>query len=111
MTPGVYENATRFPFQGPTNAGLSVSGQGLGCNTLTGRFEVLEVVYGPGGEVNSFAADFEQHCEGATPALFGSIRFNTGPIPKRSRSQVTSLQALRDVVVALNTSPASKGGW
>jgi hypothetical protein len=34
--------------------------------------------------VVSFAADFEQHCEGTTPALFGTIRFNSGaPMPPR----------------------------
>ena len=72
---GVYENATRWPFQSPTAPGLSVFGGG-GCNTLTGRFEVLYVVYGPSGDVVSFGANFEQHCEGAAPALFGQIRFN-----------------------------------
>ena len=78
---GAYENATRFPFQSPTDPGLDVSGQGRGCNMLTGRFEVLEIVYGPGGEVKRFAADFEQHCEGLPPALFGSIRFNVAARP------------------------------
>ena len=48
------------------------------CNTLTGRFNVREVVYDTGtDEVLSFAADFEQHCEGAKPALRGSIRYNS----------------------------------
>ena len=82
LTPGIYEGATRFPFQEPDEPGLSVSGDGRGCNTLTGRFEVLEVKYGSGDTVTSFAATFEQHCEGASPALFGSILFNSGaPVP------------------------------
>jgi hypothetical protein len=82
LGPGVYEGAVRYPFQGPGQPGLSVSGDGRGCNTLTGRFEVLEVTYGPTGGVVSFAADFEQHCEGLTPALFGSVHFNSGaPVP------------------------------
>jgi hypothetical protein len=78
LTPGVYEGATRFPFQEPDAPGLDVSGDGSGCNTLTGRFEVFEVKYGPGETVLSFAASFEQHCEGRTPALVGSIFFNSG---------------------------------
>lgn len=74
LTPGPYENARRFPFQ-PTDApGLSVSGEGRGCNGLTGRFDVLDASYAPGGAVASFAADFEQHCEGSIPGLFGSMR-------------------------------------
>jgi len=48
--PGVYEGATRWPFNGPLEPGLSVSGAGRGCNTLTGRFEVFEAVYAPGGD-------------------------------------------------------------
>jgi len=32
---GPYENAERFPFQSPTLPGLSISGSGRGCNTLT----------------------------------------------------------------------------
>lgn len=78
LVKGVYEAATRFPFQLSSAAGLSVAGDGAGCNTLTGRFEVLEVTFGPGDEVRSFAADFEQHCEGVLPALFGSFRFEPG---------------------------------
>ncbi len=81
LTPGVYENATRFPFQSPTKPGLSISGAGRGCNTLTGRFEVLEVVYDPSGNVQSFAADFEQHCEGGPAALFGVVRYNSQNVP------------------------------
>ena len=76
LQPGPYENATRYPFQSPTLPGLSVSGCGRGCNTLTGRFDVLEVSYSATGQIERFSADFEQHCEGGTPALFGSIRYN-----------------------------------
>ena len=78
LAPGTYEGAYRFPFQDTVAPGLSVSGEHRGCHQLTGRFVVLEVTYGPGGEVLTFAADFEQHCEGMAPGLFGSIRINTG---------------------------------
>ncbi len=83
LTPGAYDGATRFPFNDPSEPGLSISGDGRGCNMLTGRFDVREAVYDSfSGEVISFAADFEQHCEGAPPALFGSIRINSDvPLP------------------------------
>jgi subtilisin family serine protease len=77
LVPGAYEGATRFPFQAPNQPGLSFSGDGRGCNSLTGRFDVLDASYGAGGVVNSFAANFEQHCEGGPAALFGRIRYNT----------------------------------
>jgi hypothetical protein len=73
---GAYENVQRFPFQSPTAPGLSVWGAGRGCNSLTGRFVVLYAVYAPAGDVTSFGVDFEQHCEGLPPALFGQIRFS-----------------------------------
>jgi hypothetical protein len=77
LATGVYEGATRF--SSPSAPGLDVSGDGRGCNMITGRFEVLEITYGPGAdEVQSFAADFEQHCEGGLSALFGSFRFTAG---------------------------------
>ena len=104
LTPGVYELATRFPFQAATVPGLSVSGEGRGCNTLTGRFEVLEVTYGPSGEVLTFAADFEQHCEGVGPALTGSIRYNAGPVPSRCTSRTATLKGLNEDVAATVTS-------
>ena len=63
-------------FNRPGFAGLSVSGDGRGCNVLTGNFQVLQVVYGPGNTLASFDAIFEQHCEGAAPALRGEIRYN-----------------------------------
>jgi hypothetical protein len=74
---GDYENAQRFPFQDPSNPGLSVDGAGRGCNTLTGRFVVSKANYDPSGNVKHFAADFEQHCEGGSPALFGSLRYKS----------------------------------
>lgn len=64
LTPGLYDAATRFPFQDPGEPGFDVGGDGRGCNTLTGRFEVVEVKFGPAETVLSFAANFEQHCEG-----------------------------------------------
>jgi len=90
LVPGVYEDALRWPFQGPKRPGLSVSGASRGCNVLTGRFVVLEATYGIGGAVQSFAADYEQHCEGDPPALFGSVRINSS-VSQESRLSVNSV--------------------
>ena len=113
LTLGVYENATRFPFHSPTQPGLNVSGEGRGCNTLTGRFEVLEVVYGAGGEVQRFAATFEQHCEGQEAALLGSIQINSTLSPPPSPpvhcvSKVATISALIEEVNGLSTSHATQ---
>lgn len=72
LLPGrTYTGATRYPFNSG-NAGLSVSGSGRGCNTLTGQFTVHEATYAD-GYLTSFRIAFEQHCEGLAPALRGEL--------------------------------------
>lgn len=80
---GEYLSATRFPFQKSNEAGLSLSGDGRGCNSLKGSFTILEVTYdATNQDVLSFAANFIQHCEGVTPALTAAIRYNSDiPVP------------------------------
>jgi uncharacterized repeat protein (TIGR01451 family) len=76
LIPGVYNNATRYPFEASNVPGLNVDGEGRGSNTLTGSFIVLQSSYGTGGQVLSFDATFVQHSEGATPALTGEMKYN-----------------------------------
>ena len=72
---GAYESAQRFP--SAEHPQLDFSGDGRGCNTLTGRFDVLEIVRDASGAVTQLAVNWEQHCEGEVPALFGQIRYNS----------------------------------
>ncbi len=74
LTPGLYDNATRFPFNDTTN-GLSFSGLGRGCNTLSGSFRIFEIEY-TGDEITRLLADFEQRCTGSNRREVGSIDFN-----------------------------------
>ncbi|HLQ66409.1 MAG TPA: PKD domain-containing protein [Candidatus Limnocylindrales bacterium] len=90
LMPGFYANAIRAPFNGNV-PGLSISGQGRGCNTLTGLFEIKRLEVGPDGALISFWARFEQHCEGAVPGLTGEVRINphtdlvvTAPLSRRA---------------------------
>jgi len=77
---GPHFDAARYPFQGPQNTGLSVSGNGRGCNTLLGNFVVYEHATVAG--VPMLSLDFEQHCEGVAAALRGSFRVNSLiPVP------------------------------
>jgi hypothetical protein len=63
LTVNTHDAARRFPFKEDA-PGLSISGEGRGCNGLTGRFVTLEIVANPQtNEITRFAADFEQHCE------------------------------------------------
>ena len=88
---GSYENATRAGFNQPGTAGLAFDGNGNGCNIVSGRFDVLEATYDPEGGVASLAVNFEQHCEGAEPALFGQLRFHSS-IPIDLDLQPTTTQ-------------------
>lgn len=108
LTPGVYTGAVRYPYPYTVSGvpGLSVSGDGRGCNTLTGSFEVKEVVYGSSGTVQSFRATFEQHCEGLAPAARGEIRYNaTVPIEITAPATISVLerQSLSFAVTAADT--------
>ena len=91
LSVGRYEGATRFPFQSASQPGLDVSGEGRGCNTLLGLFDVKQVAYTPGGGIDSFWATFEQHCEGQLPALTGEIRYNADvPLLMRAPAQIVA---------------------
>jgi len=76
LATGVYSNATRFPFQGG-GPGLSWSGEGRGCNTLTGFFIIdsLSWTAGPASPLLALDLRFEQHCEGGAAALHGTIHW------------------------------------
>jgi hypothetical protein len=76
LTPGVYEMAQRAAFADPGHPGLDIHGNGHGCNTLTGRFEVHYFELQPDHSTISRAlVTFEQHCDGGPLLLSGCVRF------------------------------------
>jgi hypothetical protein len=54
---------------------MSWSGEARGCNTLTGSVTIDAVQYS-NGIITSIDLHFEQHCEGMTPALRGTIHWS-----------------------------------
>ncbi|MGW5616379.1 hypothetical protein [Streptomyces sp. NPDC003877] len=80
LAPGTYTGATRYPFNEASEPGLSLSGNGRGCNRLTGTFTVEAVEFGPQGYVRKLDATFEQHCEGGTSAARGEVHIEN-PAP------------------------------
>jgi hypothetical protein len=80
-----YDNALRYPSGDPSRAAMRWYGLGRGCATATGWFAVDQVAYTAGGVLDSFVLRFERHCEGATAALRGEIRWSrtdpTAPPP------------------------------
>jgi hypothetical protein len=83
LTAGVtYDGATRYPFHAPDEPGLSLSGDGRGCNQLSGSFTVLAADLNANGFVEEFDATFEQHCENsATSVATGRVHITNGESP------------------------------
>jgi hypothetical protein len=87
LVPGYYGSAARFPFFYP---GVSFTGDGRGCNTVSGRFIVDSVTYAS-GLISGVTARFEQSCEATEPPLHGYLRWSrddpTAPPPPGSPSE------------------------
>jgi hypothetical protein len=83
LVPRTYTAAHRHPFNG-TGPGLDLSGEGRGCNELTGSFTIIKAVFGPRGYVQTFDATFEQHCEGGDPAARGEVHISNRPPPSEA---------------------------
>lgn len=78
LTSGTYAAALRS--SDATHAGLDVYGDSRGNNQVSGTFTVSEVTLDTSGaqpRLVSFAASFEEHGEGRTAALIGSIYYNS----------------------------------
>ncbi len=85
-----YDNVARYPFQTSTQPGLSLYGDGRGCNTVTGSFTVNKAVFGPNGWIQSFDATFVQQCEGSTTSeATGEVDIENGPAPAELAVTVT----------------------
>jgi hypothetical protein len=87
IQPGTYTSAQRADFAQPGHPGLDVSWQNRGSNTLTGSFTIRDVSFFLDSanvlQIATFDATFEQHSEGATPALFGRFQYaQSGTFPQ-----------------------------
>jgi hypothetical protein len=71
---GYYGDLPRYPLNTATG-GLDWAGDGRGCNRVRGWFVVDGVTYS-GTAMTSIDLRFEQHCEGAVPALRGKIHWS-----------------------------------
>jgi hypothetical protein len=70
----VYTGAQRAPFAQPGHPGIDIGGDGRGCNTIAGSFQVEDIAW-TNTLLKSFTATFEQHCDEGVPALRGCVHF------------------------------------
>lgn len=76
LSTGTYEHAEEYVGGDRARPVLDVEGNGHGCDQTTGRFQVDQLETDAEGTITRFAARFEHHCEGADPAMFGTIAVN-----------------------------------
>jgi prepilin-type processing-associated H-X9-DG protein len=71
----VYLGAQRAPFASPGHPGIDIGGDGRGCNTISGRFQIHELDWS-GTSLSRFTATFEQFCEQSpTNVLRGCVHY------------------------------------
>ena len=117
---GSYPGAIRAAVSS-TTPGLQVFGEGRGCNTLTGRFDVTKLSSSPSGILLLFEATFEQHCEGNAPALIGHSRYEddmtpgvtlpAGAIPVPTSGQFVYVNNARGSEVLFTSADSTFGPW
>lgn len=79
LTPGLYSDAQRYPFQNASNPGLWIAVNGSGPNSITGQFTVIEATYDLTGTIQSFAANYIQYGDGSTVPWTGLVYYNYDP--------------------------------
>jgi hypothetical protein len=70
----VYTAAERAPFASTNHPGIDIGGDGRGCNTICGSFQVESIVWS-NQTLKSFTATFEQHCECGSSVVRGCVHF------------------------------------
>jgi len=81
LVEGPYTGAIRWPDNGGNQPGLDVRGDGRGCGTATGWFNVLTAEYDPTTFfIDDIQIGFGQYCDGDAAALTGNLRL-TNVIP------------------------------
>ena len=70
---GYYPQAQRPVSRASGSAGLDISTDGSGCNSVTGAFDIRDLALS-GTRITRLDLLFTQFCDGATGPLFGEIR-------------------------------------
>ena len=96
LAAGTYDDTEAAAVRTAGLPGLDVWGDGRGCDEYEGSFTVYDATYNGSGVLQSFAAQFFQHCEGFYPALMGNILWNSSatvpPVPATAPEPPQSAQ-------------------
>jgi hypothetical protein len=81
LHPMRYYDAERAAFKTGRSPGLDVSGQGRGCNSVYGTFNINQIGTDSSGNVTLLDATFSQSCETSTaPPMQGTIHYQSSPL-------------------------------
>jgi hypothetical protein len=89
---GTYTNAARFPSNG-SFPGVSVFGNGRGCNGVCGSFQILELVVDGGGNLDRLWLTFTQECECSEAPMTGEIRYHSQLAPAAPVATIRNVPA------------------
>jgi hypothetical protein len=70
-----YSNVRRWPFN-DGRPGMTVTGEGRGCNKIHGSFTVQQVTFTKAGRLVRLDLSFHQYCDSYGAALHGRLRYN-----------------------------------
>src|ERR1039457_1138380 len=73
---GLYTNSARYRFNG-SQPGLDIFGNGRGCNTDCGGFQIYELHTNGSGQIDRFWVTFSNRCECSFSPMTGEIRYNS----------------------------------
>jgi len=98
---GHYTNAERASFATLGHPGLDIGLDGSGCNTISGNFELREVLISPAGVLERLDMTFEQRCENGAGLLRGRFAYDASGAPISFAIAPASVPALATLAVVL----------
>ena len=90
--PRFVSDAARWPFNG-SSPGISVFGNGRGCNTVCGNFQILELHTDGSGTVDRLWVTFTHICECGMAPMTGELRYNSALAPPVPASKTIRVPA------------------
>jgi hypothetical protein len=108
--PACYERARRASSAPADRPGLEFNFNGSTCNSIGGRYRVLEYQQDSGSHaVDKFAVDFYQYCGDFNHAIVGNLRYHSA-IPVDAESLAPVFSASGSVYVLGNSEYVTQGG-
>lgn len=94
-----FRHVARYPFNGG-GPGMDISGNGRGCDELTGRFTVNLLTFSADTSLKAADISFVQFCDGSTSALRGHLQYRVPTGDTTPPPPATAIAVVRDGTTA-----------